>query len=117
MLSRFGPSTLFATNSTAVFESPIGAAVPDVVLAAPSLIGQCDNLAVDGRLSTGSGGRSFTVEWNITYPPHIHPNSTMALNLTSIVHRASAAGDLFLSIPSDFVPLGRQEMSPLVILA
>ena len=108
MLSRYGSAaTLFARNLTAVFESATDAAVPSVVLSAPSVIGACDNLLVDGRLSTGSGGRSFSrVEWNVTLPHTVVPNTTLGLNLTSLVNEASTAGLLFLKIPSALAPFG-----------
>jgi len=93
-------TTLFVTNATGRFYAPATAVKPEVTLNAPSVIGACDSLLVDARLTTGSGGRAFKITWNVTYINL--PENVSVANLTHAVNEASRTNALFFTVhPSD----------------
>jgi hypothetical protein len=96
-------STLYTTNATARFETKTTAVSPEVILTAPTVIGACDSLLVDARLTTGSGGRSFILNWTVNFPSGWAENATN-LNVTAAVAEANANGALYISLPVDAIP-------------
>ena len=96
-------STLYTTNATARFETKTTAVSPEVILTAPAVIGACDSLLVDARLTTGSGGRSFILNWTVNFP-NGWPENTTNLNVTRAVEEANANGALFIYLPVDAIP-------------
>ena len=104
-------TTLFVTNATGRLDAPAAAVAPKVTLNAPDVIGRCDDLLVDARLTSGSGGRSLMVNWNVTFSDFKnqrdvvddleHTNATVA-NISLAVWEATRANALFVSAPNLF---------------
>jgi len=95
-------TTLYTQNATGYLTTPVEAVKPVVTLNAPSVIGDCDSLLVDARLTTGSGGRAFKIIWNVTY--HNLPENVSVANLTFAVNEASRTNALWFKVPPADVP-------------
>jgi hypothetical protein len=54
-----------AVDDTEVLMAPAVALPPTVILAAPKIIGQCDELYLDASASFGSGGRTMEYSWSV----------------------------------------------------
>ena len=76
--------------------------LPVVVLQGPSMISACQNLSVNGYLSTGSAGRRFVdIEWttNNTVLNGLIENNDLALTVDSTkLERVIVDGDLWIEI-------------------
>jgi hypothetical protein len=111
MLQSSAPNTtLYVTNATGRLLAPPTAVSPAVTLTAPSVIGMCDQLTVDARLTTGSGGRNMFVVWNVTFPSGLRENSTIS-NLTAAVDLATSTNALFITLPLQDVPIASMTFS------
>jgi hypothetical protein len=100
--NSFASSTLFMTNVTDRFFTPTTAVAPATVLSAPSTIGLCDDLLVDGSLTSGSGGRALKMTWNVTFPG-LSSNVSTA-NMTTVVQEATRTNALFINFVKDDFP-------------
>ena len=102
LMSDVPNATLFTTNATGYLTAPAEAVAMVVALSAPSSIGGCDRLLVDARLTSGSGGRTLAVIWNVTF--HNLPENVSVANLTHAVNEASRTNALFVTAPPADVP-------------
>ena len=100
--NSFASSTLYATNVTDRFFTPPTAVAPATVLSAPSTIGLCDDLLVDGSLTSGSGGRALKMTWNVTFPG-LSSNVSTA-NMTAVVREATRTDALFINFEKSVFP-------------
>jgi len=100
--NSFAASTLYANNVTDRFYAPPSAVAPVAILSAPSTIGSCDDLLVDGSLTSGSGGRALKMFWNLTFPGL--SSSVSIVNMTSIVRDANRDNALFLTFKKSHFP-------------
>jgi hypothetical protein len=97
-------TTLYVTNVTGQFLAPPNSVSPAVTLTAPLVIGMCDQLIVDARLTTGTGGRTLFVVWNVTFLAG-HPENSTISNLRAAVELATATNALFIMLPLQDVPV------------
>jgi hypothetical protein len=98
-------STLFTTNATAKFLAKTTAVTPKVILTAPSVIGMCDDLLVDARLTTGSGGRSYIVNWTVNFPQGLVEEGASSTNLTTAVDESNINNALYVSLKVRDIPV------------
>ncbi|OQR92705.1 transmembrane protein [Achlya hypogyna] len=66
-------STLSMPASFVAIQTPVTPPVPIVSVTGPQNLGSCDDLYLDGRSSSGSGGRGMQWVWNVTNAPTLAP--------------------------------------------
>ncbi|KDO24507.1 hypothetical protein SPRG_22259, partial [Saprolegnia parasitica CBS 223.65] len=70
-LKATATSTLSMPTSYIVIQTPVNPPVPKVSVTGPQNLGSCDDLVLDGRSSSGGGGRAMAWVWTVTNAPDI----------------------------------------------
>lgn len=104
--SSFPNTTLYLQNATFVLSAPASAVGPAVIISAPATIGRCDELALDGTLTSGSGGRIMDAEWTVVFTGDSSNKAAAAANMTAILRNASESDILAVKFAPEDVPFG-----------
>ena len=63
--STWPRARLYAYNQNATIQNAVSPVVPVAIITAPASIGLCDDLVLDSRLTSGSGGRDLVYNWTL----------------------------------------------------
>ncbi|EQC33399.1 hypothetical protein SDRG_08915 [Saprolegnia diclina VS20] len=93
-LKATATSTLTMPTSYIAIQTPANPPVPKVSVTGPQNLGSCDDLVLDGRSSSGGGGRAMAWVWTIANAPDI---ATTLLALGTTAQTVSLPASTFIA--------------------